>query len=100
MANTQSPERDIHKRVVEAVELAWEQGCPVAQRAEETASIAVRRWRSSVRRKIDNDDLEARVLDLAKGLIAAFEKDPSLVGPLKEDYLYLSRKLADVLRDS
>jgi hypothetical protein len=40
---------------------------------------------------------EIRIHDLANGLIAAFESDPSLVGPLKVDYLWLSEQIARVL---
>lgn len=37
---------------------------------------------------------DRRVADLADGLIAAFEPDPALVGPLTRDYEYLATRIA------
>jgi hypothetical protein len=92
----------LHKALLEAIERAWETGCPVAGPAarEQLASIAVRRWRSfgrrtRKRRPSDSDRIE----DLAKGLRDALEADRSLVGPLMEDYRHLARVLAQMLRD-
>jgi hypothetical protein len=85
-----------------AVHRAWEEGCPVAgpQARELLASTALRRWRSFGRRSRErrlSDD--ARIEDLAKGLRDSLEPDRSLVGPLMEDYRYLARVLAPVLKD-
>jgi hypothetical protein len=60
----------------------------------------LRRWRSfgnraGKRRPSD----EARIEDLAKGLRDCLEPDRSLVGPLMEDYRYLARVLAPVLKN-
>lgn len=81
----------------DVVRAAWEDGCPVASKPEKIAPIARRRWHSFASRNIDADDFESRIEDLAKGLIAACEANPRLVGPLTADYLWLSRQLAAVL---
>lgn len=87
-------------RVAEVIRWAWDQGCPVAspngQWPDEMVSVALRRWRSVGRRhrKITR---EIRINDLANGLIAAFESNPKLVGPLKVDYLWLSEQICRVL---
>lgn len=81
-----------------AVAAAWEAGCPVAgsdpARHAAIARRAVRRWRSGSRRGVPAD---GRVADLARGLIAAFEPDPGLVGPLARDYEYLATQIATAL---
>ena len=82
-----------------AVQAAWEEGCPVAGGdADETANVAVRRWRSFDRRgRAKRATFEDRVEDLAKGLRDRFEADPAMVGPLMEDYRHLASCLATVL---
>ena len=83
----------------EAIDAAWARGSPVAQGAAEMARIAIRRWNSSARRKVDQDDVERRIEDLAKGLVQRFETPPELVGPLIEDYRYVARQIAARLLD-
>ena len=80
-----------------AIKTAWDAGCPVAHAHEQIAPIAIRRWRTSERRGIDQDDYNARFRDLAKGLVAQFERRPELVGPLIVDYEYLASEIAKVL---
>jgi hypothetical protein len=84
-------------KVTAAILRAWEEGCPVASNPDEIAPIAIRRWNSSARRGFEVSDVQGRIRDLAKGLIARFERDPDLVGPLRGDYEYLARRVAEVL---
>lgn len=90
---------DVIRDVTAAIEAAWEAGCPVAGsdptiRAK-IATRAIRRWRSASRRSVSPD---RRVEDLAAGLIAAFEPEIRLVGPLARDYEYLATAIAKALR--
>jgi hypothetical protein len=84
--------------VIAAIEAAWEAGCPVAgsepARQAEIARRAIRRWGSAPRRGVNPAQ---RVGDLAKGLIAAFEPEARLVGPLARDYEYLASVIAGAL---
>jgi hypothetical protein len=52
---------------------------------------------SAERRGVKTSDPDARLRDLTKGLIAHFEKDPALVGPLKSDYECVAARVAKVL---
>ena len=64
---------------------------------DEMISIAWRRWQSFDRRhKPRSNDTDARVEDLAKGLCAAFEAEPKLVGPLMTDYRHTASILGAV----
>lgn len=87
----------LEKRLVSIVDQAYKDGCPIALRGEEIAKFAIRRWKSSARR-LKKINLESQTRDLAKGLISKFEESPELVGPLKQDYLWLSQKIAEVLK--
>src|SRR5262245_24373648 len=80
-----------------AVRAAWDAGCPVATAPEEKAHVAIRRWRTSQRRGISQDDMPARIRDMAMGFVDQFEKDRKLVGPLIVDYEYLAGEIAKVL---
>ncbi|HEX7131991.1 MAG TPA: hypothetical protein VF228_05415 [Iamia sp.] len=81
--------------LVAVVEAAWADGCPVAGAEQERiAEVARRRWASQPRRLPPDADHQRRVEDLAKGLLAAFEPDRHLVGPLIEDYRHLARIVA------
>jgi hypothetical protein len=60
------------------------------------AEIARRRWASQARRLRPGADHDRRVEDLAKGLVAAFEPDPRLIGPEIADYRFVARLLAAV----
>ena len=85
--------------VVAAVSSAWRNGSPVASEPEAIARVAIRRWRSSRRRHIDQGDLAARTRDLVHGFIQQFEADSNLVGPLVRDYEHLAEKVAAALSD-
>ena len=85
-------------QVVAAIARAWDEGCPVARQPEKIAPIALRRWCSSNWRGVQRSDAKGRIRDLAKGLIAHFESDPTLVGPLRRDYEYLAECIAEALK--
>lgn len=61
------------------------------------APVAMRRWSSFGRRGLHEGDFGARVRDLVKGLIAHFEPEPRLVGPLRRDYECVAERIASVL---
>ena len=88
---------DLLASATAAIRAAWEEGCPVAGHAEALAPVIVRRWRSAKRRGVRLEDKAERVDDLTRGLIAHYEPDPRLVGPLRVDYRYLAEKVADSL---
>jgi hypothetical protein len=83
--------------ILEALRQARNEGNPVAEPSHDYARVALRRWSSSAHRGLDPVDREGRIRDLAKGLIAHFERDPKLVGPLKVDYEYVARVIANGL---
>ncbi len=91
----------IIQNVVAAIDAAYQEGCPVAsydpKKQVIVAKVAIRRWISSSRRGVKPDIWDDRIMDLAKGLIASFEADRKLVGPLIVDYKYLARKIADAI---
>jgi hypothetical protein len=92
-----SVEDDRKYRALAAVAAAWKEGCPVAGPPhEKVAEVCIRRLRSYERRGV-GPSREQRIRDLAKGLIAAFEADPSLVGPLRIDYEYLAGRVHDAI---
>ena len=72
-----------------------ESGSPVLHpdTIDETLVLATRRWRSYHRRH-RTDDPATRTEDLAKGLRDALEADPSLTGPLMQDYRHVAAALA------
>ena len=84
-------------QVIATIASLWEEGCPVASRPEEMAPIAIRRWMSAEGRGVKGSDWDGRVRDLTKGLVAHFEKDPALVGPLRADYECVAERVAKVL---
>jgi hypothetical protein len=84
-------------RVIAAIARASNEGCPVASRPEEIAPVAIRRWDSSSRRGLKPSDRKGRIRDLAKGLVAYFDFEPTLVGPLQKDYEYLAACVAEAL---
>ena len=96
-------DEDVLRELRAVMAQLWEDGCPVATPHpplghENTAKLAVRRWRSFQRRVHGKSwKREERVEDLAKGLRDAYEADRHLVGPLMEDYRHLAHRLADVL---
>ena len=92
------PSEEPIAEVVAAIAQVWEEGCPVAQHAEQLAPVAIRRWNSSERRGVKATDVDARIRDLAKGLAAHFEPDPKLVGPLMRDYELVAKRVAAVLQ--
>lgn len=79
------------------IRAAWEEGCPVAN-ADVLAPAVRRRWSSSASRGVDQCDRDARVRDLATGLIEAQESDPRRVGPLKRDYEWLAAEIAGAIQ--
>ena len=87
----------VRNEVVSAIARLWDEGCPVASRPEEMAPIAIRRWMSAERRGVKASDPQARRRDLTKGLIAHFEKEPALVGPLRSDYECVAERVATIL---
>jgi hypothetical protein len=89
----------VRSQVVSAIASLWEEGCPVATRPEEMAAIAIRRWMSAERRGVNASDLEGQLRDLTKGLIAHFEKEPALVGPLRADYECVAERVARILSE-
>jgi hypothetical protein len=100
MAKTPVIDPETFAAVVAAIDAASRAGCPViydSSRVEETARLAVRRWRSSARRGIDQADQTARVRDLTRGFIEQLESDPKMVGPLVRDYEYLAGEVAKAL---
>lgn len=85
--------------VVVAVDACWDKGSPVVGQTPESwqnvAHVAIRRMRSFTRRKISSTDHAAQVRDIAMGLIAAFENDPKLVGPMISDYEYVAERILE-----
>lgn len=79
------------------IRAAWEKGCPVAN-ADVLAPLALRRWESSASRGVDQCDRDARVRDLATGLIGALESDPRRVGPLNRDYEWLAAEISGAIQ--
>ena len=98
MSSIEPPSDEALRLVLAADEAVWEAGCPVAGGSEiqwtEVARRAIRRWRSGSRRHVSQD---GRIDDLATGLIAAFEPNLRLVGPLVRDYEYLAARIAAAL---
>jgi hypothetical protein len=93
---------DLVALAIRAVRAAREAGCPVAGGDPDViAKVAVRRWTTfdrRVRRRAAVDlTLDRRIEDLSKGLVANFEKDRRLVGPLITDYRHLARAIAEEL---
>ncbi|MGV9372465.1 hypothetical protein [Micromonospora tulbaghiae] len=86
--------------IVRALDDLWANGCPVPapEHQERLADVGVRRWRSVARRhrgrRLSTDQ---RIQDLVRGLIAAFEPDRALVGPLVRDYECVARAIAGVM---
>ncbi|MER7587146.1 hypothetical protein ABTW72_06375 [Micromonospora sp. NPDC127501] len=76
----------------------WEQGCRIASPDERDrlVNIGLRRWHSFHRRhpRIRQPSHEARIRDLVRGLIAAVELEPGLVGPLVKDYECVAEAIA------
>lgn len=63
--------QELIDRVTEAVWAAWRLDPKISLSCwpfDETARRAVRRWRGSKRRGVAQDDIEARIRDLAKGI--------------------------------
>lgn len=100
--NHSTPITAEQRRLAEAaVAAAWEAGCPVASSPhQEIADVCLRRRRSLARRGVDSSDRPSVIRDLAKGMIAAFETAPNLVGPLAVDYEYLASRVLDAVESS
>ena len=92
--------REPAERALAAMERAWSDGCPVARPSGAVAAVAARRWESSSRRGVKQQNRAARIEDLVKGLIAHLEPDRGMVGRLKTDYEYLATAIADALEPS
>ena len=86
--------------VIAALEALVREGCPVAStdRHERLADVGLRRWRSFKRRHGAGRSAtyDNRICDLTRGLIAAFESDQSIVGPLIKDYECVAEAIASV----
>jgi hypothetical protein len=89
------------RRVTAAVQSCWDEGNPIAgwtaTGREGTARVVIRRFRSFARRNVAADDHERQVRDIAKGLIAAFNEDPKLVGPLIIDYNEIAERALEAI---
>ena len=89
----------VHNNLVRVLEEAWQAGSPIAGRSDkergEMARVAARRINSFPRRKVSAQDRAHQVRDLARGLVAKFEKNPELVGRLIQDYRHLAELLLD-----
>ena len=86
--------------ILRALADLWANGCPVPapELHERIADVGLRRWRSVARRhrgrRLSRDQ---RIQDLVRGLVAAFEPDPGLVGPLVRDYECVARVIAEAV---
>ena len=94
----------IDHQLVQVLESAWAQGSPVAgsgstQRAE-IAAVARRRIQSFLGRGVPDADASLQIVDLAKGLVAHFESNPELVGPLIKDYQHIAGLLLERYRSA
>ena len=96
---------ELHDTLMVALEEARRAGSPVAGQQtsdrERIVETALRRWNTFPRRnkKAGGDPFGRRIEDLAKGLRDQVERQPSLTGPLMNDYRWLARKLDAILRD-
>jgi hypothetical protein len=94
-------EASLLRRVTVAVQSCWDEGNPIAgwdaAGWESTARAAIRRFRSFARRNVPADDHDGQVRDIAKGLIAAFDEDPKLVGPLIIDYTEIAERALEAI---
>lgn len=79
-----------------AIHAVWETGSPVAK-ADVLAAVAMRRWGSSESRGVDRYDRDARLRDLASGLVEVLERGPRRVGSLRRDYEWLAGQIADAI---
>src|SRR5262249_40370100 len=94
-----APQRGKENVLCSVLERAAKAGSPVTGITlggwQRMAEIAVRRIDSGERRGVLVLDRRRRVEDLAKGLIAALEERPELVGPLKKDYEHVAGLMLD-----
>jgi hypothetical protein len=99
MVTSNPPANETYRVALAAVEAAWDAGCPVAgstpDRRAEIARRAAHRWGTAAR---GGTSLSLRVEDLTADLIAAFEPNRELVGPLARDYDYLADCIATALQ--
>jgi len=97
---------ELHDTLMVALKEAQIAGSPVAGQQisdrERIVETALRRWNTFPRRnrKPGGDPFERRIADLAKGLREQVEQQPSLTGPLMNDYRWLARKLAEILTEA
>jgi len=98
--NNMSTHAAVIEEVASAVSLLWVEGCPAARRSEEIAPLAVRRWFSSARRGVRQNDRQARIDDLVKGLIASFEPRSEHASPIRRDYECIAERAAAILTKS
>jgi hypothetical protein len=94
----------IVQELEQVLKAAWAQGSPVAgsgsaQQAE-IAAVAVRRIQSFPGRGVPGADASLQIVDLAKGLVAHFESNPELVGPLIKDYQHIAGLLLERYRSA
>lgn len=96
-------EREVREGAEAALHALLVDGSPVvgADNIPAIVTVGWRRWNSFERRKgSQTSGHELRVEDLAKGLLDRLERDPSLAGPLIEDYRHLARVLAGAFSPS
>lgn len=93
--------KSLETRLVEKIQCAYEDGCPIAGSSPEMwaemAAIARRRWFSFGRRCSNSGrNRDARIDDLSRGLCEKLTPGGlPMAGPLIEDYRWLAEQLAD-----
>jgi len=90
----------LETKIAEKIQWAFEDGCPIApydnDRALEMAIYMRRRWNSYLLR--NKQKKCSQVFDLAKGLATTYtEGGFPMVGPLIEDYKWLSEQVAPLM---
>jgi hypothetical protein len=84
---------------VAALTRAFDEGSSVVGQStkhrHKLAAVALRRIKSFERRGVSINDRARCIRDLARGLADQFEANPSLVGPLIENYRMVANELLD-----
>ena len=92
-----SQQLSILEQLVGVLRQAWDEGSPVAgwsdEAREKRALVALRRIQGFNRRGVSTGDRRIQVADVAKGLIAQFEREPQLVGRILTDYEHIAERI-------